>query len=137
MAHKLLAFPERTITAAIANITSTTSTAAGFERLCPSLPTQLSRSFCTQSSVRRLEHGFHSRKKHKKTFPIASNRPRFRMGYPLNCDFSAEPHKRSKFTPCKHEGPCSLKCCCVNGRIHCEKTCGCHPVPSQEAILLT
>lgn len=63
------------------------------------------------------------------------------MEYPADCALSADNEKRSKFTPCDHEGPCGAGCPCVEDQVHCEKACACpivHPPPlNSEYSVLT
>jgi hypothetical protein len=57
--------------------------------------------------------------------------------YPADCALSAENEKRSKFAACDHTGPCTRGCPCVEGQVHCEKSCACAPVPASTVYWLT
>ncbi|KAK7208054.1 hypothetical protein BZA70DRAFT_272803 [Myxozyma melibiosi] len=48
-------------------------------------------------------------------------------GYPEDCSMSGNHLKRVDLNPCMHSGPCDADCACVDGKVFCEKACGCPP----------
>jgi hypothetical protein len=97
----------------------------------PSRPSSLSpqpRSVSIESSItaQQKTQTQHVHKKRKTQFKSAKNGTK--NDYPSDCNLSADNEKRSKFSPCDHEGPCGQDCSCVDDQVHCEKACNCPPV---------
>src|SRR5579859_7810255 len=84
-----------------------------------------------ESSTTAQKTHVHVHKKRKTAYGTTKNAKKDRrIEYPADCNLSADNEKRSKFTPCDHEGPCGPACICVDEQVHCEKACICPPVRS-------
>ena len=109
-----------------------TVTATMSEQSRPSSSSRQSRSMSIESSTtaqnKSQAHHVHVHKRRKTTYSSKSSKAASRTEYPADCNLSADNEKRSKFTPCDHEGPCGRGCPCVDDQVHCEKACACPPV---------
>ncbi len=142
----LLPQPAITTTTTTTTTTSTTTvtttlTATVSEQSRPSSSSRQSRSMSIESSTTaqnksQTQH-VHVHKKRKTAYSSKSSKAASRTEYPADCNLSADNEKRSKFSPCDHEGPCGRGCPCVNDQVHCEKACACPAVPPPSLWNLT
>ena len=79
----------------------------------------------TTAAAQQKSHHVHVHKKRKTAYSTKSSKREAKLEYPADCNLSADNEKRSKFTPCDHEGPCGRGCPCVDDQVHCEKACAC------------
>src|SRR5271170_6208999 len=127
-AKKLLPPPTTTTTTTTTTVTTTVTTTIS-EQSRPSSSSRHSRSMSVESSTTKTQtqaqQPVHAHKKRKTAYGSKSSKKESRMEYPADCALSADNEKRSKFTPCDHEGPCGVGCPCVEDQVHCEKACAC------------
>lgn len=126
-AKKLLPASATTTTTTTTTATTTITTTIS-EQSRPSSSSRHSRSMSVESSTTKNQtqaQHVHVHKKRKTAFGSKSSKKESRMEYPADCALSADNEKRSKFTPCDHEGPCGAGCPCVEDQVHCEKACAC------------
>jgi hypothetical protein len=126
--------------------TVTTVTTTISEQSRPSSSSRQSRSMSIESSTtaqaksqtQTQAHAVHVHKKRKTGYSSKSSKTQSKTDYPADCSNSADSDKRSKFTPCDHEGPCGPTCTCVIDQVHCEKACACPAVfPLSVVVLMT
>jgi hypothetical protein len=121
-----------TTTATATTAATAAATATISEQSRPSSSSRQSRSMSVESSTTAQNKSqiqpVHVHKKRKTAYSSKSSKKESRTDYPADCNLSADNEKRSKFTPCDHQGPCGRGCPCVDDQVHCEKQCACPPV---------